>query len=197
MTAGSGIGGSEREGFVVCVCGPCGSGKSTIAGLLAERLSASLVEGDDFHPETNKAKMAVGMPLDDLDRLPWLVALRAECSSRAERGEAVVLACSALKSRYRETLVGCSAVYASGGSAWTFALMDVPREVLRRRLDTRRGHFMPPALLDSQLAVLEGNDPRLVRVPAVGEKGRELSPEEIVECLHMELRQPGRLPAGA
>mmetsp|Transcript_137294 Transcript_137294/g.342307 ORF Transcript_137294/g.342307 Transcript_137294/m.342307 type:complete len:229 (+) Transcript_137294:70-756(+) len=184
---------SSSEGAVVCVCGPCGSGKSTTASLLAKRLGARLVEGDNFHPEANKAKMAAGTPLDDADRMPWLAALRAECSGRAERGEIVVLACSALKRAYREALVGCATLYEQGKHNWVFALLDVPEEVLRQRLGARQGHFMPPALLASQLAAMEKDDPQMLHVPVVVE-GRELVPDDVVRCLLAELQRLGRLP---
>lgn len=129
--------------------GVSGSGKSTVGALLAARLGLPFVEADDYHPPANVAKMAAGVPLDDADRRPWLISL-SEVLAKAERaGTGAVLACSALKASYRALLFGALAarphtVYLHG-----------ERDVLLRRLGARRGHFFPPALLDSQLATLE------------------------------------------
>ncbi len=134
--------------MILILMGPTGCGKTTIGRLLARRLGWPLLDGDDFHPEANVAKMHSGQPLDDSDRRPWLLALRREIENRIRVGQSAIIACSALKRSYRE-LLGVEqqtvrTVYLRG----TF-------DLLQRRLAHRRGHFMPPELLRSQLDTLE------------------------------------------
>lgn len=135
-------------GPVVVVCGVSGTGKTTVGTLLAARLGGRYAEGDDFHPPANVAKMAVGVPLDDTDREPWLEAIAAWIGDRAAAGESAVVSCSALKRRYRDRL------RRDTPGLWFVLLTGAPH-VLAARLATRRGHFMPAGLLDSQLADLE------------------------------------------
>jgi gluconokinase len=130
----------------VVVMGPCGCGKSTIAQALAQALGWRFVEGDDLHPPANVDKMRAGRPLDDTERGPWLEAVAKALAREPERG--VVVACSALKRRYRDDL------RAAAGPV-TFVLPQAPRDLLTQRLATRSGHYMPASLLDSQLADLE------------------------------------------
>lgn len=125
------------------VMGASGSGKTTVGLALAARTGARFVDADDLHPAANLRKMTDGIPLTDADRGPWLDAVGAEL---AEPG--TVVACSALRRTYRErlrTLAPDAAV----------VHLDAPREVLAERMARREGHFMPPALLDSQLETLE------------------------------------------
>lgn len=133
--------------------GVSGSGKSTLGRCLAERLDSTFLEGDDFHSADAIAKMRLGHPLDDADRWPWLDRLGAEAGATAARGGIAVVACSALKRRYRERLAAAAA-----GIPLLFVLMDAHRELLPQRLADRPGHFMPASLLDSQLATLERPD---------------------------------------
>jgi gluconokinase len=135
---------------IVVLMGVSGSGKTTIGRLLAERMSAIFADADDYHPEANKQKMAAGIPLTDEDRAPWLETLHAVLQRWLAEGKSGVLACSALKTAYRETL-------AEGmpQDAVTFCLLEVSREELERRLATRQHAYMSPKLLDSQLATLE------------------------------------------
>jgi len=134
--------------MTILVMGVSGSGKSTLASALADDLGWAMLEADDFHPPENKAKMAAGVALDDKDRAPWLAALASDLRDHASRGEAVVLACSALKESYRQTLRG-------GDPDLLVVWVHGTRDLLARRMADRAGHFMPPALLDSQLATLE------------------------------------------
>jgi gluconokinase len=127
--------------------GPAGSGKTTVGSDLARRLGWRFIEGDDRHPEANVRKMASGHPLTDEDRRPWLETLADELRRAAGQNENVVLACSALKESYREKLRVHHGV--------SFVFLDAPLEVLERRLKGRKGHFLPPSLLGSQLAALE------------------------------------------
>jgi gluconokinase len=123
--------------------GVSGCGKSTVGALLAQRLGVEFLDGDEFHPPRNVAKMAAGVPLDDADRRPWLERLNAELRRR----DKVVLACSALKESYRQTLsqgVDCRFVHLRGSI-----------ELIRSRLEKRKHRYMPATLLESQFAALE------------------------------------------
>lgn len=133
----------------VVVMGVAGAGKTSVGVALADALGWRFEDGDDHHPETNKAKMAAGMPLNDDDRWPWLDTLRGRLTgalSGAERG--LVLACSALKASYRQRL-------GEHDHALAFIFLNGERALIAARLAERRGHYMPPSLLDSQFATLE------------------------------------------
>lgn len=134
----------------VVVMGVAGSGKTTVAALLAGRLGASFAEGDDFHSPQNVAKMAAGHPLDDDDRWPWLRGIRDWFAKELNEGRSAVVPCSALRRGYRELL-------ATAGPPGTvrFVHLTGSYELLRARIQGRAGHFMKPEMLDSQLATLE------------------------------------------
>jgi glucuronate isomerase len=132
----------------VVVMGVSGVGKTLVGRALADALGWRFVDGDDHHPSANVAKMRAGIPLDDVDRAPWLAALRALLDDADDRGEGVVLACSALKARYRERLGVADARRA-------FVFLDAPRAVIEGYLMQRQHQYMPATLLDSQLAALE------------------------------------------
>lgn len=134
--------------MVVILMGVSGAGKTTIGRLLAHTLGWRFLEGDDFHPPANVAKMHAGVPLTDADREPWLETLRGVLAEAVARGENVVLACSALRARYRQVLSVDPAQV-----RWVY-LRGSP-SLIAQRLAARRGHFMPPSLLDSQFNVLE------------------------------------------
>ena len=135
---------------VLVVMGVSGSGKSTLARALAAQLGWPWIDGDDLHPAANLAKMSAGQPLGDEDRWPWLQRVRAWIDAREAAGEDGVVACSALKRRYRAVLDQDGA-----DRAVRFIHLTGPRAELQARLQGRAGHFMPAALLDSQLADLE------------------------------------------
>jgi gluconokinase len=135
---------------VIVVTGVSGSGKTTVGEALAERLGWEFLEGDDLHPEANVEKMRRGVALDDADRGPWLDRLHAAIVERLAAGKPAVLASSALKRRYRERLRE-----GLDPGAVRFVHLDVDRATLERRLRERKDHYMPPSLLDSQLADLE------------------------------------------
>jgi gluconokinase len=151
------------------VMGVSGSGKTTVARGVAARRGWTYLEGDDFHPRANVTKMASGRPLDDEDRWPWLRAVAERIGTAEVSGEDLVVTCSALKRTYRDLL-------RDGHPSVRFCLLDVSPDELRRRLHTRRGHYMPASLLDSQLATLEplGPDERGVTVPADEDPDRVL-----------------------
>lgn len=128
----------------IVVMGPSGSGKSVVGSALAASLAVPFVDADDLHPTTNIAKMSEGTPLDDGDRMPWLDVVAARISGSHE---GVVVACSALARRYRERIL-------IGAPQVRFVQLSVAAHELDRRM-TARTHFMPPALLASQLATLE------------------------------------------
>lgn len=131
---------------LVVVMGVSGSGKTTFGVALGARLGVAFAEGDDFHPPANIAKMAGGTPLDDADRLPWLRALAQWLAAHQMTGG--VVSCSALERGYRDVL-------REGAPALGFLHLDPSIEVVRRRIASRRGHFMPASLLDSQFQILE------------------------------------------
>jgi carbohydrate kinase (thermoresistant glucokinase family) len=129
----------------IVVMGVSGAGKSLIGSALAHRLGLPFLDGDDLHSGANVARMAAGIPLTDADRGPWLDAVGAALA--AAPGGAVI-ACSALKRAYRDRIRGAA-------PDARFVQLDGSRELLLARMSARAGHFMPPSLLDSQLAALE------------------------------------------
>lgn len=158
------------EGYLVM--GVSGSGKSTIAEMLARSLGWRFFDADDFHPPANIAKMKAGQPLNDEDRAPWLEGLSELLASEVAAGRPPVVACSALRQRYRETLLakvpGMMVVYLRGD-----------KNLISTRLSRRSGHFMPSALLDSQFDALE--EP--AAGPSVFIANPELSPGQIVNSI--------------
>lgn len=166
----------------IVVMGVAGSGKTVVGEALAEKLGLTLLEGDAFHPEANVAKMSSGVPLDDDDRWPWLDAIGTAIGT-TEGG--VIVACSALKRVYRERLENAA------GRPLLFLFLDGRKETLAGRIGGRKGHFMPPGLLDSQLATLEP--------PAPDEPAIRISIEPPVDTVVASavsaLQQAGALPA--
>jgi len=137
---------------VVIVMGVSGCGKSTIGSLLAGRLRWEFEDGDWFHPAANVDKMHRGIPLTDDDRGPWLRSIRAWIDATQAAGGHGVLACSALKRRYRDVLIG-------NGAAVRLVYLKGSEGLIARRIATRHEHFMPPSLLHSQFAALEEPGP--------------------------------------
>lgn len=128
--------------------GVSGSGKTTVAHALVDRLGWAFAEGDDLHPPANVAKMRSGQPLTDADRQPWLERVAARIGQHEAAGENAVVSCSALRRAYRDVL-------REGHPSVIFVHIDVPTDLLRERLAARADHYMPATLLDSQLADLE------------------------------------------
>jgi gluconokinase len=157
----------------VVVMGVAASGKSAVGAALAEALGVPFVDGDDLHPPGNLRKMMAGVPLGDADRAGWLDALASRVRTAGATG-GLLLAASALRRAYRDRLRAAGPV--------TFVYLRADRDVLAARLAARRGHFFPPALLDSQLAVLEapGDDPG---DPAVVVDAAQPPPEVVAAAL--------------
>lgn len=156
--------------MIVIVAGVSGSGKTTVGSLLASELGWPYADGDSLHPPANVAKMASGQPLTDADRVPWLAAIGSWIDARLAHGEAGVLACSALKRRYRAALL-------DGRPSVTMAFLLIDYEVAASRLAARRDHFFRPELLASQFTDLEppaDDEADVVSVPVVG------GPQELV-----------------
>jgi len=133
---------------IIIITGVSGSGKTTVGRALARRLGYPFYEGDDFHPPQNIAKMAGGIPLDDADRAPWLDSLHALIAGIAARGESAVLACSALKEKYRERL-------ARGVENVCFVYLYGSFDLIRARILAREEHYFEASMLRSQFEALE------------------------------------------
>ncbi len=156
--------------MAVVVMGVTGTGKTTIGRMLADRLDARFAEGDDYHPTANVEKMRSGHPLDDEDRRPWLEAIAKDLRRWLEDGTTAVVTCSALKRNYRDLL-------RQAGPGVRFLYLEGDAELIRQRLAGRQGHYMPAALLPSQLRTLENpaDEPDVATVEVDGE------PEQILE----------------
>src|SRR5690348_8839015 len=137
---------------IVVVMGVSGSGKSTVAAMLAAALGCQFQEGDDLHPPENVEKMRSGAPLTDADRLPWLRKIAEEIDGWRARGESGVLTCSALKRSYRDMIIG-------DRSEVTLVYLKGSHDLIHQRMAARHEHFMPVALLDSQFAALQEPTP--------------------------------------
>ena len=167
----------------VVVMGVSGSGKSTVAAGLVERLGWEFAEGDEFHPRENVEKMRSGIPLDDDDRWPWLRRLADWIGEHERAGRSVVVTCSALKRSYRDLL-------RDGHPSVWFAHVAADRELLQERLEHRTGHYMPSSLLDSQLATLEPlqDDEPGAAISGAGEPDAVVS--ELLEALRADRDVP-------
>jgi gluconokinase len=144
--------GGVKAPCALIVMGVSGSGKSTVAELLGKRLGWRFEDGDGFHPASNVEKMRAGHPLTDEDRWPWLNAIADEIARVCDRGEHVIIACSALKHAYRDVLM-------RGRDDVRFVFLKGTKELIAERLAQRKGHFMPTGLLTSQFDTLEPPEP--------------------------------------
>jgi gluconokinase len=171
---------ADETGKIPCaliVMGVSGSGKTTIADSLAERLGWTFEDGDRFHPASNVAKMSAGQPLTDEDRWPWLQAIADEIDRVCKAGEHAVIACSALKHAYRDILV-------HGRSDVRIIYLKGTQELIAGRLALRKDHFMPSGLLTSQFKTLQppGTDENPVTVSI------DAPVETIVDDIVMQLK---------
>jgi gluconokinase len=167
------------------VMGVSGVGKTSVAAAIVSRTGWAFAEGDDLHPEANRAKMAAGTPLDDDDRWPWLRRIAAWIGEQEAAGRDAVVTCSALRRSYRDLL-------RDGHPSVRFVHLLAPPTLLQSRVDNRRGHYMPPALLGSQLATLEPLGPD---EPGFG-VDTDRSPAEVADDVLARLTQdPGTADA--
>jgi gluconokinase len=162
--------------MIVVIMGVSGSGKTTVAALLAAKLGWRYREGDDLHPNKNVEKMRGGTPLTDADRLPWLRKIAEEIDGWRARGERGVLTCSALKRAYRDIIIG-------DGAGVALVYLKGSYDLIARRMAARHEHFMPTALLQSQFATLQ--EPTSDERPIVMDVGRP--PGEIADAIAREL----------
>jgi carbohydrate kinase (thermoresistant glucokinase family) len=168
---------------IVIVMGVSGSGKTTVAAMLAGALGVDFLEGDDLHPRSNVEKMKSGKPLNDADRLPWLQAIAHRIDEWRSQGKSGVVTCSALKRAYRRILIGerpeVRLVYLKGS-----------HELIHERMAARHEHFMPVGLLQSQFATLEepGADERPIMVDVASRPSDIVA--EIIRQLGVPLRAP-------
>ena len=165
---------------IIIVMGVSGCGKTTVGSALAERLGCPFLEGDDFHPPENKAKMSSGIPLDDEDRVGWMNAIR---TAMKKESDFTIVACSALRRRHRDYLSDFSRPV-------LFLHLVGGRSLLERRINSRTGHFFDPKLLDSQLEALEPPNEK-ERVVTIG---IDANIENIVASALAHLRKCAVLP---
>ena len=131
--------------LTLVIMGVAGCGKSTVGEALARRLRAKLIEGDDYHPEVNRKKMALGLPLTDADRKPWLQSLALQLGQSTGN---VVMTCSALKIAYRQ-------IFRAAVPNCKFVFLALDQSTAHKRVQARESHFFSPALVESQFSALE------------------------------------------
>ncbi len=168
--------GINKNPRLIIVMGVCGSGKSTIASMLAESLSANYLDADDYHPPANVAKMSRGDALNDEDRWSWLNDF---AQAMAAEPKYCIGACSALKKSYRNSLI------AAADEAVLFVYLDGDKSLLEQRMSARTEHFMPTTLLDSQLATLEvpEGDESAISVDISG------TPQQIIQLIQQQIKE--------
>jgi len=163
--------------MIVVVAGVAGSGKTTVGQLVARRLGWLFADGDSFHPAANVAKMRAGLPLTDADRMPWLAAITSWMDDIIATGQSAVLACSALKRRYRRDLL-------AGREQAQLVFLAISREQDEARVAARTGHFFHEPLLASQFADLEmPQDESRVHLVNVGDRPAGQVAGEIIKLL--------------
>ena len=139
---------NTNVGRIYIVMGVSSTGKSSVGDALAKRIGAKFIDGDDLHPKANILKMSSGQPLNDADRVPWLERIRDAAFSIEKKNEVAVIVCSALKKKYREQIC-------DGNTGITFLHLYGDFELVKSRMQDRKGHFMPVDLLKSQFEALE------------------------------------------
>lgn len=185
-----GVGSWTTSPDIVVVMGVSGAGKSTIGRHLAERRDVTFVEGDRLHPPANIERMALGEPLDDDARRPWLDAIATEIGELHQRGTDAVIACSALRRVHRDRLRGAAPI--------RFVFLAATPSDLARRVDERNHEFMPPGLLADQLATLESPAPDEDDVVEVAPRPTiEATVEAVEAALGPPRRTGGTLDSGA
>lgn len=173
----------DRVTTTIVVMGVSGSGKSTVAAELVQRLGWDFAEGDDFHPPANVAKMRAGQPLDDEDRWPWLRTIASWVGEHEAAGKSAVVTCSALKRRYRDLL-------RDGHRSVWFAHVTADPELIRSRVEQRAGHYMPPSLLGSQLDALQDLEPDEPGAAVSGAESVRDIASQLLTALALQRPQP-------
>lgn len=162
---------------ILVLMGVSGCGKSSVAKILVEHLGWPFVEGDELHPAVNVEKMRSGQSLTDEDRWPWLDKIAEWITEHSRHGNPGIVTCSALRRIYRDRLMSAGVV---------FVHLHAPRAVLLDRVQKREGHYMPPSLLDSQLATLEPLQPNEQGIlVAIEGKTNEEQAKEILRRLEL------------
>ncbi len=170
--------------LAIVVMGVSGTGKTTVGEALAEQLGLPFAEGDEFHSEASRQKMASGRPLTDEDRWPWLERLRAWMDEQGRQNHAgCVVACSALRRAYRDVLRG------AGGNV-VFCHLVVEEATLRSRMEQRPGHYMPASLLSSQLETLEPLQPDEQGISLSARAEPKVTVAKVLEWLGNDRRPP-------
>lgn len=166
--------------MIAVIMGVAGAGKSTVGQLVARQLGCRFLDGDLLHSPANIEKMTHGIPLNDADRAPWLMAIHSRIAESFERGECLVVACSALKQKYRDTL--------EAGVAVTWVYLKGSEELIQERLRQRQHHFMKTGMLASQFADLE--EPANAIVIGIGAEPT-LAVTQIVNALNVSQIKDG------
>ena len=164
--------------MILILMGVSGTGKTTLGKMLSAHTGWPFLDGDDFHPAANKAKMASGVPLTDEDRAPWLAILHGKIEEYADAGKSMILACSALRAQYRAVLRGDLSP-----DVVRFALLEADPAVIAAHLHARSHQFMNPNLLGSQLATLEAPGDEAWHISVAG------TPQESLALLEAKLKE--------
>ena len=167
--------------ITLVIMGVAGAGKSTLMEALHQRLGWATLEGDTMHPYSNVARMSAGLPLRDAHREAWLASIAARIGQLEGRRQSSIVTCSALRRAYRD-------VIRQGHPSVWFIHLEAPEPELRRRLEDRQGHFMPPSLLRSQLETLEPLGPGEPGTTVDGAGSPDQLAEELIERLRLERR---------
>jgi gluconokinase len=162
----------------IIVMGVSGCGKSSVGQAIADHFVVTFIEGDALHPQANIAKMSSGTPLSDDDRWPWLDIVAGQLASETLAHGGAVASCSSLKKSYRDRL--------ETGAGTRFIFLNCTHKTLERNQSTRKGHFMPAALLDSQLKTLEPPDGEARAIWIDGNQPFEIVVAAIVQALSAE-----------
>lgn len=168
--------------MILILMGVSGTGKTTLGKMLSNDTGWPFLDGDDFHPAANKAKMASGVPLTDEDRAPWLATLHGKIEEYATAGNSMIMACSALRARYRDVLRGDLSP-----DVVRFALLEADPAVIAAHLQGRQHEYMNPQLLNSQIATLETPGDEAWHISVDG------TPQESLALIEGKLKEAGSL----